>query len=126
VICQVEVTYKLGAVPGTTGAVPLKVRYSATQPSYVNAEVMKHIDDVQIYEMNANLQQAIQQNKVEEVKRLAQAIERKATMLGPRAAKKTMLAKQALQEINAGGRVSKKTMLALEDSMRLAEEMPTG
>ena len=125
VICQVEVTYKLGAVPGTTGAVPLKVRYSATQPSYVNAEVMKHIDEVQIYEMNVNLQQAIQQNKVEEVKRLAQAIERKATMLGPRAAKKTMLAKQALQEINAGGRVSKKTMLALEDSMRLAEEMPT-
>jgi hypothetical protein len=47
-------------------------------------------------------------------------------MLGPRAAKKTMLAKQALQEINAGGRVSKKTMLALEDSMRMAEEMPTG
>jgi Ca-activated chloride channel family protein len=126
VICQVEVTYKVGAVPGTTGVVPLKVKYSATQPSYVNAEVMKHIDDVQMYEMNASLQQALQQNKVEEVKRLAQAIERKATMLGPRAAKKTMLAKQALQEINAGGRVSKKTMLALEDSMRMAEEMPTG
>jgi Ca-activated chloride channel family protein len=124
VICQVEVTYKVGAVPGTTGVVPLKVKYSATQPSYVNAEVMKHIDDVQIYEMNVGLQQALQQNKVEEVKRLAQAIERKATMLGPRAAKKTMLAKQALQEINAGGRVSKKTMLALEDSMRMAEEMP--
>jgi len=126
VICQVEVTYKVGAVPGTTGVVPLKVKYSATQPSYVNAEVMKHIDDVQMYEMNASLQQALQQNKVEEVKRLAQAIERKATMLGPRAAKKTMLAKQALQEINAGGRVSKKTMLALEDSMRMAEEMPAG
>jgi hypothetical protein len=35
-----------------------------------------------------------------------------------------MLARQALQELNAGGRVSKKTQLALEDSARLAEEMP--
>ncbi|MCS7168867.1 MAG: VWA domain-containing protein [Gemmatales bacterium] len=125
VICQVEVTYKVGAQEGTTGVVPLKVKYSTTQQSYVNAEVMKHIDDVQIYEMNVNLQQAIQQNKVEEVKRLAEAIERKASVLGPRAAKKTMLARQALQELHAGGRVSKKTMLALEDSMRMAEEMPT-
>ena len=44
--------------------------------------------------------------------------------MGPRAAKKTMLAKQALQELNAGGRVSKKTQLALDDSARMAEEMP--
>ena len=30
-----------------------------------------------------------------------------------------------LQELNAGGRVSKKTQLAMEDSARMAEEMPT-
>jgi hypothetical protein len=30
-----------------------------------------------------------------------------------------------LQELNAGGRVSKKTQLAMEDSARMADEMPT-
>jgi Ca-activated chloride channel family protein len=35
-------------------------------------------------------------------------------LLGPRAAKKTFLAKQVLQEFHAGGRVSPKTQLALE------------
>ncbi|MBL8796784.1 MAG: VWA domain-containing protein [Planctomycetia bacterium] len=37
---------------------------------------------------------------------------------GKSAARKTMLAKQVLQEINVGGRVSKKTMLALDDAAR--------
>ena len=44
--------------------------------------------------------------------------------MGPRAAKKTMLARQVLQELNAGGRVSKKTQLAVDDAARLADEMP--
>ena len=51
-------------------------------------------------------------------------IGKKGELMGPRAAKKTMLAKQVLQELNAGGRVSKKTQLAMEDSARMAEEMP--
>jgi hypothetical protein len=42
--------------------------------------------------------------------------------MGPRAAKKTMLAKQVLQELNAGGRVSKKTQLAVDDAARVAQE----
>ena len=54
-----------------------------------------------------------------------QQIEQKGQLMGPRAAKKTMLAKQVLQELNAGGRVSKKTQLAVDDAARLAEEMPT-
>ena len=57
--------------------------------------------------------------------RWPQQIEKKGELMGPRAAKKTMLAKQVLQELNAGGRVSKKTQLAVDDAARMAEEMPT-
>ena len=59
-----------------------------------------------------------------EVQRVAQQIAKKGDLMGARAAKKTMLARQVLQELNAGGRVSKKTQLAMEDSARMAEEMP--
>lgn len=124
VIAQVEVSYTTGEGTGTTGSVPLQVTYSAEAPSYVNAEVAKHIDEVQIYELTSNLQTALDDSNNDEAKRLAMAIERKATVLGPSGAKKTMLARQALSELHAGGKVAKKTMLALDDSARLAEEMP--
>jgi Ca-activated chloride channel family protein len=126
VIAQMEVSYDLGlGKRETTGQVPLEMTYTASSQGYVNAEVMKHIDEVQIAEMNEVLQQAIQQNKQEEVEKVAAQIEKKGELMGPRAAKKTMLARQVLQELNAGGRVSKKTQLAMEDSARMAEEMPT-
>jgi hypothetical protein len=99
--------------------------YTAAGHGYINAEVMRHIDEVQIFELNKNLQDAIAQNKQEEVKKVAEQIEQKGQLMGPRAAKKTMIAKQVLQELNAGGRVSKKTQLAVDDAARLAEEMPT-
>jgi Ca-activated chloride channel homolog len=124
VLAQVEVTYRSSDGPGSTGAVPLQISYSASAPGYVNAEVAKHIDEVQIFELNNNLQAALASEDNEEAKRLAQAIERKGTVLGPAGAKKTMLARQALRELDAGGAVSRKTMLALEDCARLAEEMP--
>jgi Ca-activated chloride channel family protein len=124
VIAQLEVTYDVAGQHETTGPLPLQIAYNAASPGYVNAEVAKHIDEVQIFELNNNLQQAIATNDVQEIKRTAEAIEAKGNILGPRAAKKTMLARQALLEINAGGRVSKKTQLALADSARLAEEMP--
>ncbi|MFT3879865.1 MAG: VWA domain-containing protein [Gemmatales bacterium] len=124
VIAQVEVTYATTEGPATTGPVALQITYSAEAPSYVNAEVAKHIDEVQIFELTSNLQNALDDSNADEAKRLAMAIERKATVLGPAGAKKTMLARQALSELNAGGRVAKKTMLALDDSARLAEEMP--
>jgi Ca-activated chloride channel homolog len=125
VIAQVEVTYEVAGGKDTTGMLPLQVAYSASGPGYINAEVAKHIDEVQIYELNNNLQEAIASNDASEIKRLAETIEKKGEVMGPRGAKKTMLARQALQELFAGGRVSKKTQLALEDSARLAEEMPT-
>jgi predicted nucleic acid-binding protein len=86
--------------------------------------VAKHIDEIQLSEMNKNLQQAIASNDQEEARRAAQSIEKKAEVMGRRAAKKTMLAKQVLQELNAGGRVSKKTQLAMDDAARLVEETP--
>jgi Ca-activated chloride channel family protein len=121
VIAQIEVTWDTGSGRETTGMLPLEVTYSAQQ-GYVNAEVAKHIDEVQIFEANKNLQQALAANDTEKAKQAAQTIEKKAEVMGPRAAKKTMLAKQVLQELNVGGRVSKKTQLAVDDVARMVEE----
>jgi Ca-activated chloride channel homolog len=127
VVAQMEITYNPGnGTRESSGPIPLEMTYTAAGHGYVNAEVARHIDEVQIFELNNNLQQAITTNNEQEVKRVAQEIERKGNLMGPRAAKKTMLARQVLTEMNAGGKVSKKTQLAMEDSARLAEEMPVG
>ncbi len=124
-IASIEVTFDTGTGKReSTGPVSLEVTYAAGQQGYVNAEVAKHIDEVQLYEQNKMLQQAIADNKQEEAVRVAKAMEQKGQLMGARAAKKTMLARQVLQEINAGGRVSKKTQLAVDDAARLAEEAP--
>jgi Ca-activated chloride channel family protein len=126
VIAQMEITYDLGTgARESSGPIPLEMAYTSAGHGYVNAEVMKHIDEVQIFELNSNLQKAIAQDNKAEVQRVAEQIEKKGELMGPRAAKKTMLARQVLQELNAGGRVSKKTQLAMEDSARMAAEMPT-
>jgi Ca-activated chloride channel homolog len=122
-IADIEITYDAGAgKKETTGVVPLEITYTSAGQGYVNAEVAKHIDEVQIYELNKNLQEAISTNNTAEAQRVAENIEKKAEVMGPRAAKKTMLAKQVLQELNAGGRVSKKTQLAVDDVARAVEE----
>jgi hypothetical protein len=125
VIAQVEVTYNAGGGSReSTGRVPLQMQYTTGAQGYINAEVARHIDEVQIYELNKNLQQAIATNNADEVKRVAENISKKGEVMGPRAAKKTMLARRVLEELNVGGRVSKKTQLAVDDAARLAEEMP--
>ncbi len=126
VIAQLEVTYD----PGTgkresTGMIPLEMTYTAAGHGYVNAEVAKHIDEVQIFEMNNQLQKAIASENQQEAARVAEQIAKKGDLMGARAAKKTMLAKQVLQELNFGGRVSKKTQLAVDDAARVAEEIPS-
>src|SRR5207302_5976057 len=124
-IADIEVTYDIGSGKReSTGSVPLEMTYTAAGHGYINAEVAKHIDEVQIYELNKNLQQAIATNNQAEAQRVAQNIEKKGELMGPRAAKKTMLARQVLSELNAGGRVSKKTQLAVDDAARAAEEPP--
>jgi uncharacterized protein YegL len=125
VIAQLEISYDTGrGQRESTGSIPIEITYTGAGHGYINAEVARHIDEVQIFELNNNLQQAIAGENKQEVQRVAQEIERKGNLMGKRAAKKTMLARQVLQELNAGGRVSKKTQLAMEDSARLAEEMP--
>jgi Ca-activated chloride channel homolog len=121
-IATLEVTFDPGTGKReTTGQVTLEVTYGATQ-GYVNAEVARLIDEIQIFELNDNLQKAIQTNNTEEAKRVAEQVEQKAQVMGKRADKKTMLAKQVLQELNVGGRVSKKTQLAVDDAMRAAQD----
>jgi Ca-activated chloride channel homolog len=125
VLLQLEISYDLGnGRRETTAKVPLQIQYTEAGQGYINAEVARHIDEVQIYELNKNLQQAIAINDQGEAQRVAETISKKGELLGPRAAKKTMLARQVLQELNTGGRVSRKTQLAVDDAARLAEEMP--
>ena len=127
VIAQLEVSYEVAAGKReSTGQMPLEISYTIAGQGYINAEVAKHIDEVQIFEMNNNLQKAIAADNKEDIQRVAEQIEKKGELMGPRAAKKTMLARQVLTELNSGGRVSKKTQLALEDSARLAADMPAG
>jgi Ca-activated chloride channel homolog len=127
VLAQVEVKYDAGdGQAQTTGTVAMEMAYTAAGHGYVNAEVARHIDEVQIYELNANLQQAIASETSDEIRRVAEQIARKGQVLGARGAKKTMLANQVLSELNGGGRVSKKTMLAVDDAARSAEDVYTG
>jgi Ca-activated chloride channel family protein len=123
VVAQVEVKYDLGdGKPQTTGPVALEMAYTTAGHGYVNAEVARHLDEVQIYELSANLQQAIAGEQTDEVRRVAEQIARKGGVLGARGARKTMLAQQVLSELDGGGRVTKKTMLAVDDAARSTEE----
>jgi len=78
-----------------------------------------------VAELNENLQKAINMDNKAEVQKVAEALVKKGEVMGKAGAKKTMLAKQVLQEINAGGRVSKKTQLAMDDAARVAAELPS-
>ena len=125
VVAQMEITYDLGlGTRETTGPIPLEMTYTSAGHGYVNAEVMKHIDEVQVFELNEVLQKAITADNKEEVQKVAQQIEQKGQLMGKAGAKKTMLARQVLQELNTSGRVSKKTQLAMEDSSRQADDVP--
>ena len=88
------------------------------------AAANEYATNIQIAELNQNLQKAIESENKGDVIKVAQQSEKKAELMGKRAAKKTMLAKQVLQEINAGGRVSKKTQLAMDDAASDAMEAP--
>jgi Ca-activated chloride channel family protein len=121
-IADIEITYDLGTGKREgSGQFPLEVTYSASQ-GYVNAEVARYIDEVHLFELNKNLQQAISTGNQDETKRVADIIVRVSEPMGHRARAKTMLAKQVLEELNVGGRVSKKTQLAMDDAARAAAE----
>jgi hypothetical protein len=119
VVANFEIRYDEGnGQMQSTGAIPLEIAYTASGNGYVNAEVARHIDEVQIFELNSNLQKAIAEDDTVEVRRAAEHIAKKATVLGPRGARKTQLAQQVLNELDGAGKVSRRTMLAVDDSVR--------
>ena len=120
VIAQLEISFDPGTGKRESVTVPIEVVYTSAGHGYINAEVAKHIDEVQIAEMNVNLQEAIAKDDKAAVQLVAAAMVKKGEVMGKAGAKKTMLAKQVLQEINVGGRVSKKTQLAMDDAAREA------
>jgi Ca-activated chloride channel family protein len=123
-IAKMEVTFDPGTGKReTTGEVALEVQYTSAGQGYINAEVARHIDEVQIFEMNKNLQVAIASGNTDQVKQVAQQIEKKGEVMGKAGAKKTMLAKKVLDELNVSGRVSKKTQLAVDAAAKEAEDI---
>lgn len=120
-IAQMEISFDPGTGQRQSQTAPIEVVFAA-QHGFINAEVARHIDEVQLAEMNVQLQKAIAADKKEDVQKMAEMLVKKGGLMGKRADKKTMLAKQVLQEINAGGRVSKKTQLAMDDAARVAAE----
>src|SRR5262249_795367 len=92
--------------------VPIEVAYTSPGHGYINAEVARYIDEIQVAELNASLQASIGLGQTSEVQKIAVQVLRKGEVMGKAGAKKTMLAKQVLQEVNAGGRVSWKTQPA--------------
>jgi len=121
-IAQIEISFDTGTGTRETITVPLELSYTSAGHGYINAEVAKHIDEVQVSELNESLQKAINANNTADVQKMAEALVKKGEVMGKAGAKKTMLAKQVLQEINVGGRVSKKTQLAMDDAARQAME----
>jgi Ca-activated chloride channel family protein len=121
-VAQLEISFDPGTGKRESTTVPLEIVYTSAGHGFINAEVAKHIDEVQVAELNENLQQAINQGKTADVQKVAEQIMKKGEVMGKAGAKKTMLAKQVLQEINVGGRVSKKTQLAMDDAARIASE----
>lgn len=119
VVAQLEVTYD----PGTgkresTGEVPLEITYTGAGNGYINAEVMKYIDEIQLKEMGDVLNEKLQSNDTKAAQKVALDMVKKTKLMGPSAVKKTMLATKVLDELNASGRLTKKTQLALDNEMR--------
>jgi Ca-activated chloride channel family protein len=121
-VAQLEISFDPGTGRRESTTAPLEVIYTSAGHGYINAEVAKHIDEVQVAELNENLQKAIAADKKDVVQKVAEQLVKKGEQMGKAGAKKTMLAKQVLQEINAGGRVSKKTQLAMDDAAREASK----
>jgi hypothetical protein len=124
-VAQAELTYDAGTGRReSSGPVPLEVCYTAAGHGPANGEVMKHIDEAEFKALNDTLEGALRQDDRQAAREAAAEMGRKAQVLGPGAVRKTMLARQALDELNATGRLRKATELALTDQARKTEEGP--
>jgi Ca-activated chloride channel homolog len=124
IVGQMEVSFDPGTSKRESVTVPIEVVYTSAGHGYINAEVAKHIDEIQVAELNGNMQQLIEAGQTQQVQKVAKQIMEVSKKMGPAGAKKTILAQQVLQEINAGGRVTKKTQLALDNEARIGEIPP--
>ncbi len=95
--------------------------YTAVGHGSANGEVMKHIDEIEFKSLNDDLEAALQNNDQQAARQAAEEMGQKAKLIGPGAVRKTMLVKQALDELNATGRLRKATQLGLADEARKAE-----
>jgi hypothetical protein len=121
-IAQLELTYDLGTGQrASSGSVPLEIVYTAAGNGPANAEVMKHIDDIQLKGLSDELQEVLQNNNQQTAQRIAEEILEKGKQMGPRAARKTKLAEAVLSDLAGGRTVDKKTKLALDDEARRSE-----
>src|SRR5262249_13237417 len=55
-VAQLEISFDPGTGKREATSVPLEITYTSAGHGYINAEVAKHIDEVQIAELNVNLQ----------------------------------------------------------------------
>jgi Ca-activated chloride channel family protein len=125
-VAQLELTYDVGTGGRTSsGPVPLEVCYTAAGHGPANGEVMKHIDEIEFKTLSDNLEEALRKDDRQAAQQVAEEMGRKAQVLGPGAVRKTMLARQAVDELNATGQLRKATQLALTDQARKADEVPS-
>jgi Ca-activated chloride channel family protein len=121
-VAQLEVSYDLSSGRReSSGPLPLEMTYTAAGNGPVNAEVMRYIDEIQLKELGDDLERALQSNDRVAAQGLAEEMRRMAEGLGGGAARKTMLAGQAIEELNAAGAVSRRTQLRLGDALRAIE-----
>ena len=121
-IAQLELSYDIGTGQRETSApFPLEMTYTAAGHGYVNAEVMKHIDEVNLKALNDELQSALQKNDRETAQQVAEEMVKQGSLMGPAGKKKTLLVKQVLDELNVGGVVPRQTQLKLDDEVRNSE-----
>jgi Ca-activated chloride channel family protein len=121
-VAQLELTYDLGTGRReSSGLIPLEMTYTVAGQGYVNAEVIKHIDDIQFKELGDKLEIALENNDQEAAVQLAQEMNKKGELMGERAARKTQVVKQVLDELNTDRSVARKTQMVLGDVARLPE-----
>jgi Ca-activated chloride channel family protein len=122
VVAQLELTYDLGTGRReSSGEIPLEMNYTAAGHGYVNAEVMKHIDEIEFKEKNDTLQELLNRNDQAGAKELAREIVEQGKAMGERGRRKTQLAAQVLEELNVTGTVRRATQIGLDNEARLGE-----
>ena len=88
-IAQLELTYDVGeGRRESSGQFSLEMTYTSAGHGYVNAEVMKHIDDLQLETMSDTLQKALESNDAQAARHVALEMEKKGDQMGKRSREK--------------------------------------